>query len=78
MELIQSFVVSGPGAGAGVRKAVIEKLGGVLHEFIAGCQWAGSGRSEERSDGVVGVAKVLSSISEGAFDSGSDKACPDY
>ena len=30
-----------------------------IHEFI-GRQWAGSGRSEERADDVIGVAKVTS------------------
>ena len=35
-----------------------------IHEFI-GRQWVGSGRSEERGHDVIGVAKALSSISDG-------------
>ena len=44
-----------------------------IHEFI-GPQRAGSDRSEEHSDDVIGVAKALRSISEGSFDSRRDKS----
>jgi hypothetical protein len=42
------------------------------HQGICSC------RGEWRSDGVVGVAKELVSISECSFDSGSDKAHPGF
>ena len=63
--------------GSTVRRSQPRNWAECIHEFICR-QWVGSGRSEESGDGVVGVAKVMSSIIECSFDSGSDKSYPGF